>query len=1356
MMPTFKKGLLRFSFSLFMLLVFDREITAQTATGKPPFGSFGGGPDVINLANLNAHLDVPMLNKPGRGTNFTYDLNYDSSIWFPSSSSGTNTWTSVGVGNWGWRGVTEVETGYVTYARSEIMCHNPNYPPDPPPTIRDYNFINFVYHDAFGVSHPIPGLTIDIGPCANDTWAQGTATDGSGYVLTLTSNGVGLADTITSPRGSLIVAPIQAASGGGSATDRNGNEITVNGSDQFFDTLNGTTPVLTVTGSGTSTSPMLFTYTAPSGASASYTVNYTNYTVATNFGVSGIAEYKSTAAVPLVSSIVLPDRTQYSFTYEATPSTPSSGACTPYSGTTCVTARLASVTLPTGGQIKYVYTGGNNGIFSDGSTAGLQRYTPDTGSSAYWKYSRTLETGAATITTVTDPTSQANQTIIQFQGIYETQRDIYSGTGPTFSTFQIPETTLQTSSLLKEIQTCYNASTSNCTNTAITLPITKRTVTRLLSGASSWASAQTAQHIYTYNSNGSLIEQDDYDFGAGAVGALLKKTSITLASLTGITGFPQQVVVTNGSGTTVAETYYNYTNTVTSTSGTPQHTTPSGSRGNISSINYYTQGSTYLTKSYTYYDTGNVYVATDVNGAQTTYTYGACGNSFPTSVAEPLGLSRSMSWSCTGGVQLTSVDENSQTTTISYTDQYFWRPASSTDPTNAVGSFTYTGQTQMEADLPVETGSASDALSIRDNQGRPLLTQIRQTPGGSNFDTVETDYDVEGRPYRVTLPFAATSVGQTSSGAPGTITAYDALNRKTSITDSGNGTITNLFSQNDVVVTRGPAPAGENSKKHQSQYDGLRRLTSVCEVTTITGSGSCAQTNSATGFWTKYTYDALGHLTGVTQNAQSSSTQSRSYAYDLLGRMTQEVNPESGTTTYYYDTVPAGCYSYGDNQSGNLEGIKDANGNLLCFHYDALHRLTGVGTQSNPPNYAYCKRFQYDAASNGVNGSAPSGVTVNNVKGRLVEAETDNCSAWPPTPITDEWFSYTVRGETSDIYEKTPNSAGYYHVNEQYWANGALKQLSGLSSLPTFTYTPDGEGRIYQVSASSGQNPVTNAVFNNASLPTTVSFGSSDSDSFTYDPNTDRMTQYQFSVNGQSLTGALTWNANATLQNLNITDALNSADTQSCNYIYDDLMRIQSANCGSVWSQTFSYDAFGNIYKTGSVSFQALYSSSTNRITSIGSFTPTYDSDGNLLTDPLHTYSWDAFGRPMTIDSVNMTYDALGRMVEQSRSGTYTQFVYGPHGGKFAIMSGQTLQKAIVPLVGGAQAVYNASGLLYYGHSDHLGSIRLGSTSSRTVSFDVAYAPFGETYASSGSTDPDFTGQGQDTVTGLYDFPSRE
>jgi YD repeat-containing protein len=95
--------------------------------------------------------------------------------------------------------------------------------------------------------------------------------------------------------------------------------------------------------------------------------------------------------------------------------------------------------------------------------------------------------------------------------------------------------------------------------------------------------------------------------------------------------------------------------------------------------------------------------------------------------------------------------------------------------------------------------------------------------------------------------------------------------------------------------------------------------------------------------------------------------------------------------------------------------------------------------------------------------------------------------------------------------------------------------------------------------------------------------------------------------------------------------------------VHDGENRATSANCGSNWSQTFSFDAFGNINKSGNRSFSASYSPATNRLTSIGSSTPTYDADGNVTNDFLHTYAWDGYGRPVTIDTVGVTYDAVGR-----------------------------------------------------------------------------------------------------------------
>jgi len=150
------------------------------------------------------------------------------------------------------------------------------------------------------------------------------------------------------------------------------------------------------------------------------------------------------------------------------------------------------------------------------------------------------------------------------------------------------------------------------------------------------------------------------------------------------------------------------------------------------------------------------------------------------------------------------------------------------------------------------------------------------------------------------------------------------------------------------------------------------------------------------------------------------------------------------------------------------------------------------------------------------------------------------------------------------------------------------------------------------------------------------------------------------------------------------------------------------------------------------------------------------DSNGNVTNDSLHTYSWDTYGRPITIDSVNVTYDALGRMVERNNGGYITQVVYAPTGSKLAVMNGQTLSAAFVPLTGGAVAEYHSGGSAYYRHPDWLGSSRFISTQTRTMHADTAYAPFGEPYAQSGTSDLSFTGMDQGTVAGLYDFPARE
>jgi RHS repeat-associated protein len=272
-----------------------------------------------------------------------------------------------------------------------------------------------------------------------------------------------------------------------------------------------------------------------------------------------------------------------------------------------------------------------------------------------------------------------------------------------------------------------------------------------------------------------------------------------------------------------------------------------------------------------------------------------------------------------------------------------------------------------------------------------------------------------------------------------------------------------------------------------------------------------------------------------------------------------------------------------------------------------------------------------------------------------------------------------------------------------------------------------------------------------------VTYGSSDSDGFSYDPNTGRASAYAFSVNGQTDSATLGWNTNGTLGSLAITDNISgTSDTQSCTFSYDDLSRSSGASCGSKGSQSFSYDPFGNISKTANglgLSFQPTSYNASNQPVASGM---SFNADGNATTDNLgNQYTWDPnWGVASSVNSITVTADAFGRVVEQGSGSSYSEMLWSPVG-KVAILNGTTLTKALVVLPGGGAAAYTTSGLAYYRHADWLGSSRLASTQARGFYSSSAYAPFGEQYATAGTADASFTGQNPDTVSSLYDFRDR-
>jgi RHS repeat-associated protein len=1272
---------LRVALSLAAFLLVSTPARSQVATGLPPFGSFSGGPDTVNNANLNVVVNVPVVSKAGRGLPFSYALIYNSSIWYPSGS----VWTPVA--NWGWGNATQQGgTGYVFYKWTQESCRTG---PNNPLQIYD-QYSNWAYYDTFGAEH---AFSLTLSDASTETTCTGlppysgtaSATDGTGYKLSADAG----PDATIYARSGVTLSPPFFSAGAASITDTNGNEV--NGSStSFTDTLN--TSAVSISGSGTPSSPTTFTYTAASGNQATVTMNYTAYTVQSNFGCSGITEYGATSQ-NLVSSISLPDGTSYSFTYEVTPGDTHS----PH----YVTGRPASVTLPTGGTISYTYSGGSKGITcADGSAATLARTTPD----GTWTYAHT-ESGTAWTTTLTDP--QSNVTTYNFQGIYETERQIAS---------------------LETIYTCYNGASFPCNSTSITLPITQRTVTTSIGGLESQVNTD-------YSSYGLPTEVDEYGYGSGAVGSLVRKTTTAYnTSLTNnINDRPSTLSVYNGSGTLLRQGSYSYDGSaLTSTSGTPQHSNPSGSRGNLTSLALSGSGFSNISKSITYYDTGGNNVVTDFNGAQITYNSGtgACGNSFATTISLPMSLSESLAWSCNGALKTSVTDPNSNATSFSYDNMN--RLIQTSYPDGGLSQIQYTSATVHDFCTLISgsvtsfctPGSGSLARhdeTVLDGLARTIHQDLISDPSGETY--VDSTYDSLGRLYTQSNPYRSTSDPTYGKDTY----SYDALNRVTKTTHAdGNysqvsyGSGTQSCSASTYGYGYPALYTDESGNQRRTFTDALGRVIEVDEPDPSNGDSLTLDTC--------YAYDAQGNLTSVVQGSET-----RSYSYDGLSRLTQGTTPE-GATTYYYYTTSAGSLCANNQQLVCRK--TDARGITTTYTYDAMDRLTGKTYSNGDASVTY----YYDQTSY-------NGLTIANGKGqRTGMSDGSGQTAWSYDKmgriVAEERtissvtktisYGYNLDGSRASITYPSGRVVSYTYGNDARPVS-AVDSANSINYAKSATYAPPG-GLASIVGGQSGSfnGVATSNSYNNRLFPTAISASSS---------------------NGTALSLSYTYFANG-----NVNVETNGRDNgRSATYTYDSLNRVSTAKSQATsgsdcWGQSFAYDRYANLTTISVTQCSApILSLSVNTNDQITNSGFSYDASGDLTGDGVNSYSWNAEAHLKSAAGVTYTYDGDLRRVEKS-SGTLYWYcascgkvlaesdLSGNIISEYTLFSGQRIARRDV-----------SSGNVYYIFSDRLGSYRKLTDSSGNVKGESDYYPFGaERVVSNTVTDNfRFTGMEWNSEDGL-------
>jgi RHS repeat-associated protein len=1331
----------RIFFAALIAVIASVPISAQVPTGTPPLGSYSGGPDVIDLAYLNSHITIPVLHKPGRGTNFTYDLTYDSSVWYPVTSSGTTSWQPVT--NWGWGGQTQIATGYISFTNTSTpVCWGG--PPLHLPNGWTITTSNWKYHDSWGATHSFPGsTTYTLAPCKtfNETSFNTTATDGSGFSI----SALGLTATIADSHGTVVNAPYNSGTGAGNATDRNGNEITADGTGKFYDTISSTTPVLTV--AGTPPSNTTFTYTNPSNTSSAYTMKYTTFTIQTKFGCSGITEYGAagTTTAPLVTEIDLPDistnpNDKYTFTYETT----YQDTHTPH----YVTGRLASVTLPTGGTISYQYSTGSSGAngitCADGSAATLVRTTPDTGSNA-WTYVRSQVSGTHWQTIVTDPTTAANQTSIQFQGLYETQHQIYQGsTGGT---------------LLQTVNTCYNAATSPCTGTAITLPITQVTTLATIPGSGNLI----AQHTEKFDSFGNSTESDDYDFATAAPYPLLRQTLVSYATLGGnLNAFRQTIIAKDGSGNIKSRQDTNYdqyssftgTNCIT---GAPNHDdTGHGcsftARANATSVTSYTDPVTpggAIIKSYTYDSLGNLRTAqldccqlkTWNFSVTTQYAYPdtvVSGSSSPQ-------LTTQSTYDLHMGLVLTATDPNNLQ--AAYTYDNLGRPLTVKIGTNPANNFTYTDPNTVLVCSPVVGTNTVCNKAILDGLGRTKTTQLLD--GSSTiYSATDTQYDALGRAYKVSNPY-------TGSPTYWTQTSFDTLGRPITATLPDNS-VSSISYTDNYVITTDPA-----NKQRKLFSDGLGRLTNVVEPD--------PSNNNSLSIQTSYAYNVFNQLTSVTQGVQT-----RTNAYDALGRLLSTVTPEGGTVCY--GTYSGGnCQANGYDFFNNLTYRTDARGVVTTYLYDNLNRLIGVAYPTVPSPVApmpnVCK----------VNGAPTNNANVCFVYGTTAASYNNGRMISMSDPSGSESYTYDQLGNLSQLSKVIGTNT--YTTSYSYNLEGGLTQITYPSGRVVQQST-DAIGRLCEVAPSTsacgtaGSPFATGLGYNTANQMTGLKYGNGIFASFGFSDNRLQLSCIDYSTTNRNgycshdsttkfgLTYSYQASPNNNGQISGITDSVDSG--RSGIYTYDSLYRLTNASISGsanfpAWGLSETYDRYGNRSTQGTSSGCTGITCPTNSVTvntatnQISGSPYAYDLSGDMTNDGQNALVYDGESRIFTAtagsNSGSYSYDGNSLRVQKISviGGTTTTTAYVISGSKViaeydngALPSAPTREYIYAGNI--LLAKIDSSGNKYY-HRDHLSNRLVTDSGGNTVA-QMGHFPFGESWYNASNDKLIFTSYERDSESG--------
>jgi RHS repeat-associated protein len=505
--------------------------------------------------------------------------------------------------------------------------------------------------------------------------------------------------------------------------------------------------------------------------------------------------------------------------------------------------------------------------------------------------------------------------------------------------------------------------------------------------------------------------------------------------------------------------------------------------------------------------------------------------------------------------------------------------------------------------------------SYYDNLNRVIkVEQLNTTSSGTLVSRDETKFDNRGRVYRTIRwgvdPGSGTGTGeqpqdmtydqanhllrQEPAGAMEFQTlAYDSLGRRVETLDPlGNSRLyvyddaNNLISEtdpNEEVWTRGYDPLGRLIRSTNpldesvtygfndaGQQTTVSNAMNETTTTTFDAAGRVVSTSDPLGKVTSYAYDANGNQTSVT-DPNGLTTESE---YDYRDRLVKVTDPEGHETEYTYNRV------------GEQTVQTDAKGHDTTQAFDALGRMI-----STTDRLDHTTTFTFN---------------VRGLQASLTDAEDQTTSY-----IYDDFGRLYQTIWPDHVSGSEPGDEDYGITQSEYDAlNRVLRTTDQLGD--TVTYNYDDAGRLLSKDYRTAANSPSGTI--------------SDSDSFTYDANSNLLT-------------AVCGRYNNTVSRTY--DAANRKTTESLTI------------AGQTYTSSTQYDAAGRvsllIYPDGSEvsrGYTARGQLATITLDSTTIDTRAYDNGGRMASSSYHNGVSESrtYNNDNTVASISFTGAAIGNL----------------------------------------------------------------------------------------------------------------